>query len=183
MYRSPYTQCYMSEERITQEDLKVLAEYGRTMLSVQLFELALMGLVQVNQPEPPEVVPFDEAWKQVQPLFGMTAGQLRKELKKQASVTDDLLDEIQIAVNTRNKLAHYYLLEFRMRSFSAGGVPREAVEEMVMVRALFQDLNARLEALMHQRAKERGWDLNDLGALTEQDLRRIAAEVESDEQR
>jgi hypothetical protein len=53
----------------------------------------------------------------------------------------------------------------------------------VMVRALFQDLNVRLDALMHQRAKERGWDLNDLGGLTEQDLRRITAEVESDEQR
>jgi hypothetical protein len=173
----------MSEERSTQEDLKVLAEYGRTMLSVQLFDLTLMGLVQINQSEPPEKVPFDEAWKEVQPLFGMTAEQLRKELEKQGNVPDDLLDEIQIAVNTRNKLAHYYLLEFRMRSFSAGGVPREAVEEMVMVRALFRDLNVRLDALMHQRAKERGWDLNDLGGLTEQDLQRITAEVESDEQR
>ena len=173
----------MSEERITQEDLKVLAEYGRTMLSVQLFDLTLMGLVQINQSEPPEKVPFEEAWKEVQPLFGMTAGHLRKELKKQGNVPDGLLDEIQIAVNTRNKLAHYYLLEFRIRSYSAGGVSREAVEEMVMVRALFRDLNVRLYALMHQRAKERSWDLNDLGGLTEQDLRRITAEVESDEQR
>jgi hypothetical protein len=172
----------MSEERITQEDLKVLAEYGRTMLSVQLFELALTGLVQINQPEPPEKVPFEEAWKQVQPILEMTTGQLRKELEKQGRVPEDLLDEIQIAVNTRNKLAHYYLLEFRMRSFSAGGVPREAMEEMVMVRALFQDLNARLEALTHQRAKERGLDRNEVGGLSEQDLRRIAAEVESDEQ-
>jgi hypothetical protein len=154
----------MSEERITQEDLKVLAEYGRTMLSVQLFELTLMGLVQINQPEPPEKVPFEEAWKQVQPIFEMTAGQLRKELEKQGSVPDD------------------YLLEFRMRSFSAVGVPREAMEEMVLVRALFQDLNARLEALTHQRAKERGWNRNELGGLNEENLRRIAAEVESDEQ-
>ena len=173
----------MSEERITQEDLKVLAEYGRTMLSVQLFDLTLMGLVQINQSEPPEKVPFEEAWKEVQPLFGMTAGHLRKELKKQGNVPDDLLDEIQIAVNTRNKLAHYYLLEFRMRSYSAGGVPREAMEEMVMVRALFRDLNVRLDALMHQRAKERGWDRNELGGLSEENLRRIAAEFESDEQR
>ncbi len=172
----------MSEERITQEDLKVLAEYGRTMLSVQLFELTLMGLVQLSQPEPPEKIQFEEAWKQVQPIFEMTAGQLRKKLEEQGSIPADLLDEIQIAVNTRNKLVHYYLLEYRMRSFSAGGVPREAMEEMVMVRALFQDLNARLEALTHQRAKERGWDRNELGGLTEEDLRRIAAEVESDEQ-
>ena len=172
----------MSEERITQEDLKVLAEYGRTMLGIQLFELILMGLVQINQPEPSGKIPLEEAWKQVQPIFEMTAGQLRKELGKQGNVPDDLLDEIQIAVNTRNKLAHYYLLEFRMRSFSAGGVPREAMEEMVIVRALFQDLNARLEALTDQRVKERGWDRNELGGLTEEHLRRIAAEVESDEQ-
>ena len=172
----------MSEERITQEDLKVLAEYGKTMLGIQLFELILMSLVQINQPEPSGKIPLEEAWKQVQPIFEMTAGQLRKELGKQGNVPDDLLDEIQIAVNTRNKLAHYYLLEFRMRSFSAGGVPREAMEEMVMVRALFQDLNVRLEALTHQRAKERGWDRNELGGLTEENLRRIAAEVESDEQ-
>jgi hypothetical protein len=171
----------MSEERITQEDLKVLAEYGRTMLGVQLFELTLMGLVQLSQPEPPEKVPLEEAWKQVQPIFAMTAGQLRKELEKQGSVPDDLLDEIQIAVNARNKLAHYYLLEFRMRSFSVGGVAREATEEMVVARALFQDLNARLEALAHQRAKGRGWDRNELGGLSEENLRRIAAEVESDE--
>jgi len=173
----------MSEERITQEYLKVLAEYGRTMLSVQLFELTLMGLVQINQSEPPEKVPLEEAWKQVQPILDMTAGQLRKELEKQGRVPDDLLDEIQIAANTRNKLAHYYLLEFRMRSFSAGGVPREAMEEMVMARALFQDLNARLEELTHQRAKERGRDRSELGDLTEENLRRIAAEVEFDEQR
>jgi hypothetical protein len=172
----------MGEEHITQVDLKVLAEYGRTMLSVQLFELTLMSLVQINQTEPPEKIPLEEAWKQVQPIFEMTAGQLRKELEKQGSIPDDLLDEIQIAVNTRNKLAHYYLLEFRMRSFSADGVPPEAMEEMVMARALFQDLNARLEALTHQRAKERGWDRNELGGLTEEQLRRIAAEVESDEQ-
>src|SRR5215203_6434912 len=94
----------MSEERITQEDLKVLAEYGRTMLNVQLFELTLMGLVQINQPGPPEKIPLEEAWKQVQPIFDMTAEQLRKELEKQGSIPADLLDEIQIAVNTRNKL-------------------------------------------------------------------------------
>ena len=85
-------------------------------------------------------------------------------------------------MNTRNKLVHYYLLEFRMRSFSAGGVPREAMEEMMMARALFQDLNARLEGLTHQRAKERGWDRNELGGITEENLRKIAAEVEPDEQ-
>lgn len=172
----------MSEERITQEDLKVLAEYGTTMLSVQLFELTLMGLVHLSQPEPPEKIPFEEAWKQVQPIFEMTAEQLRKELEKQDSIPADLLDEIRIAVNTRNKLVHYYLLEFRMRSFSAGGVAREAMDEMVMARALFRDLNARLEALTHQRAKERGWDRNELGGITEENLRRIAAEVEPDEQ-
>ncbi len=68
----------MSEEKVDEKDVRVLAEYGRTMLSVQLFELSLLGLVQINQPEAPEDVSFEEGWKQVEPLFRMTAGQLRK---------------------------------------------------------------------------------------------------------
>ena len=73
----------MSEERITQEDLKVLAEYGRTMLSVQLFELTLMGLVQINQTEPQEDS-VRGSWKQVQPIFEMT-GASQEELKSAVS--------------------------------------------------------------------------------------------------
>ena len=162
IYRNPYTP--LDERRAlytrgSEGASRVRQDYAQC----PALRAYLMSLVQINQTEPPEKIPLEEAWKQVRPIFEMTAGQLRKELEKQGSVPDDLLDEIQIAVNTRNKLAHYYLLEFRMRSFSADGVPPEAMEEMVMVRALFQDLNARLEALTHQRAKERGWDRNEPG--------------------
>jgi hypothetical protein len=152
------------------------------MMSVQLFEQALLGLVQINQPEPPENTEFDEAWRQVEPLFRMTAGQLRKELQKQGVVSDDLLDELQVAVNTRNTLAHNYLLEYRMRTVLGASTSHEAVQEMKTVRDLYQSLTARLDALRHDIAEERGWDLDDLGGLTEEDLKRIMSEVESDEE-
>ena len=172
----------MTDERVTRADQGLFAAYGRTMLSVQLFEMALLGLIQVNQPEPPETTEFDEAWKQVEPMFRMTAGQLRRELQKQGVVPDDLLEEIQAAVNTRNTLAHNYLLKYRMGRAFGTVTPHESVQEMKTVRELYQDLTARLDALTHQRAQERGWDLDDLGGLTEEELRQIMSEVDSDEE-
>jgi len=172
----------MRDEWVTRADQGLFAAYGRTMLSVQLFEMTLLGLVQINQPEPPEVTEFDEAWKQVEPLVRMTAGQLRGELQKQGVVSDDLLEEIHTAVNTRNTLAHKYLLGYRMGRASGAVTPGQAVQEMRTVRGLYQDLTTRLVALTHRIAQERGWDLDDLGSLTEKELQQIMAEVESDEE-
>lgn len=168
----------MSEEKVDKNDLKVLTEYGRTMLSVQLFELNLLGLVQIGQPEAPEDVSFKESWKQVEPLFRMTAGQLRKQLEKQGSIGDDLLEETQTAVNTRNTLAHYFLLEYRMDKFVNTRAHQDAIELLRFARGKFQELGDRLEALTQERAAERGWDLHDMGGLTEEDLRRIMMEDE-----
>lgn len=160
------------EERIDRDDRKVLAEYGRTMLVVQLFELNLLGLVQMNQPEPPKDVQFDEAWKQVEPLFRKTAGQLRKELEKQGSVPDDLLEELQVAVNTRNTLAHYYLLEYRMDKLVNRRARHDAIETLRFARDKFREVGGRLDALTKERAKEQGWDLDEVG-LSEEELRQI----------
>ena len=146
----------MSEESVSRADQGLFAAYGRTMLSVQLFEMALLGLVQINQPELAEDTSFEDGWKQVEPLFRMTAGQLRRELQKQGSVPDALLEEIQTAVNTRNTLAHGYLLEYRISVFSGAATPREAVKGMKAVRGLYQDLNVRLRALTRQRAEGQG---------------------------
>jgi hypothetical protein len=173
----------MSEGSVLRADQGLFAAYGRTMLSVQLYEMTLLGLVQINQPEPPgeDASSAEEIWKQVEPLFRMTAGQLRRELQKQGSLPDALLEEIQTAVNTRNTLAHSYLLEYRISVLSGAVTPREAVEEMKAVRGLYQDLNVRLDALTRQRAEEQGWDLDDLGGLTNENLRRMVAEVEAEE--
>jgi hypothetical protein len=162
------------EERIDRDDRKVLAEYGRTMLAVQLFELNLLGLVQMNQPEPPEDVDFGEAWKQVEPLFRKTAGQLRKELEKQGSVPDDLLEELQVAVNTRNTLAHSFLLTYRMDKLVNRRARHDAIETLRIARGKFREVGGRLDALTSERAKERGWDLDDVG-LSEEEFRQILA--------
>ena len=103
-------------------------------------------------------------------------------MKKQGVVPDELLDEIETAVNTRNTLVHGYLAEYRMRKTLVGTVSSgEIVQELVRVRRRFQDLAALLEVARYEIAKERGWDLDDLGSLTEEDLRRIAAEAETAE--
>lgn len=172
----------MTEERVTPADQGLLAAYGRTMLSVQLFELSLLELVQINQPEPPESMEFDEAWKQVEPLFRMTAGQLKNKLRGQGAVPEELLEEIGTAVDTRNTLAHSYLLEYRVRRVSGAVTPGEAVQEMKQVRGLYRDLTARLDALTYRIAHQRGWDLDDLGGVTEEELLRALAEAEAGEE-
>ena len=54
------------------------------------------------------------------------------------------------------------------------------LEEM---RALFWEHKEDLDALSDEMANERGWDLDDLGGLTEEELWRIALqEDETDEQ-
>lgn len=169
------------EGSIDEQDFEVFIEYGWTMLVVQLFEIALLQLVQMNQPELPEEASFDEGWKRVEPLFRMTAGRLRKELQKQDSVPDDILEEIQTAVNTRNTLAHEYLVSYRFHRNIGHTTPQEIVEELNRIRELFQELSAKLDVLAHRLAEQRGWDLDDLGGLTAEDLRRIASEVEDGE--
>lgn len=171
----------MAGERTTREDQGVFAAYGRTMFSVQLFELALLALVHLNQPELPETAGLDEARKQLEALFGMTAGGLRAELTKQGAVPNELLDEIQTAVNTLNTLAHGYLTEYRMRKTVGTVSSSEVVQELKRVRQRYRDLTTMLDAATYGIAKERGWDLDDLGDLTEEDLRRIAAEAEIEE--
>lgn len=151
------------------------------MFSVQLFELALLALVHISQPDLPEAAGFDEERERLEALFDKTAGQLRRELKKQGAVPEELLDEVETAVNTRNTLVHGYLAEYRMRktlgTVSSGGI----VQALKRVRRRFQDLAALLDVARYQMAKEQGLDLDDLGGLTEEDLRRIAAEAESEE--
>jgi hypothetical protein len=171
----------MAGERTTREDQGVFAAYGRTMFSVQLFELALLALVHIDQPELPESAGFDEAREQLEALFDKTAGLLRHELEKQRTVPDVLLDEIETAVNTRNTLVHGYLAEYRMRKTLGTVSSGEIVQELVRVRRRFQDFAALLDVARYEITKERGWDLDDLGGLTEEDLRRIAAEAETEE--
>lgn len=89
--------------------------------------------------------------------------ELDYQLEKKSSVLHgEAHRKVQTAVNTRNTLAHSYLLEYRMCMALSGATPHEAAQEMKTVRKLYQDLTARLDALRYQKAQERGWDLNDL---------------------
>ena len=101
----------VTEVEITEADRGLLGEYGETMLYVQLFELSLLGLVQAQGPEPAD--PSLEAGLQrVEELFSFTAGRL----KRLAKIEDaDFGEKLAAAVNTRNTLAHSYLVEARVR--------------------------------------------------------------------
>lgn len=138
----------MPELQIDDRDMRVFREYGRTMFFVQSFEFGLQQLLQLQRQIPPDLG-FEEAWAKVEKIFAMTAGQTARRL----DVPDDLAEVLQIAVNTRNTLAHEYLMLFRMdRAINGDGAVENAVSELQEIAGKFQavteSISARSDALL-----------------------------------
>ncbi len=68
-----------------------------------------------------------------------------------------------------------------MDKFVNAEAHQDAIELLQFARGKFQEVRDRLDALTQERASERGWDLNDLGGLTDEDLRRILMEDDPDD--
>jgi hypothetical protein len=158
----------VSDVEFTPADRELLAEYGVTMLHVQLFEFSLLGLVQAGAPEP-EGDSFEAALKRLEDLFALTAGQLRRR----AGVEDpELAGELEAAVNTRNSLAHRYLLDTRM-NLAAGATTHEQERATLGDAARrFDAVRQRLDELTDAAYRERGIDPTP-PAFTEEELRSI----------
>lgn len=157
----------MTGPSVSHDDRRVLLAYGRTMLSVQLFELSLRGLVQ-SETELPEGG-LEEAWAVIEPLFRMTAGQLKNRL---ALEDEDLLEELTTAVSTRNTLAHEYLLLYRMRAALEDRPPGDAVAELEMIADKFDVLTQQLDELTAERDQAEGIDPHAEG-LSLEEARRL----------
>ena len=100
---------------ITQDDWKVFAEYGRTMLAVQSFEFFLMKVVdeQIEEYSPTEATSIEDLYRRIDKLFRLTAGQLKETLKRETEIPEDVLTEVEAVVRHRNHLAHEFLSFYR----------------------------------------------------------------------
>lgn len=107
-----------SESSLTLEDWNVFAEYGRTMLSLQEFELALLGPVAIPPPDfttlPDEErrEKKEEFNRELERMFRMTAGQIKAKIATEYEVPEELLKEITVVVKWRDYLAHYFLRRY-----------------------------------------------------------------------
>lgn len=149
----------MPEEAITDADWEVFAHYGRTMLTVQAFEFTLFQIVQLQDEDFPEAGEFSEVWRDhIEPLLGLTAGQLRGRLR---DIDSDLLAELRAAVDARNFLAHRFIFNYRLAAATGASDHRDAVASLTELQGRFADVNAKLDAIADELIREKGLDPND----------------------
>lgn len=143
------------EEVVTQEDWQVFKEYGRTMFSVQLFEMSLAGVVYSGgSADHKKLHPNPTVLEETMTLFNLTAGQLKAALKKQEDVPEDLLEAVEIAVENRNELVHRYLLNYRAAKLADPQAHHTAIADLREAQECFQALAAWLEELRDRKGLE-----------------------------
>lgn len=147
------------------------------MHAIQLWELSLKGLlIYFDLPEEDdEDATFDDTWETVERTLTTAAGPLRIRLEEQGCAPEGLHEEVETFRERRNEMAHEFFLDYaRTRKSGDPDVHRAALAFLEGMEYLFLEQHAKLDALSDDRAAERGWDPNDLGGLTEEELRRIA---------
>jgi hypothetical protein len=88
-----------------------------------------------------------------------------------------LYEKLELLRNHRNDLAHRFFFDYA-HAHRTGGLEAHtaALGRLEEIGALFWEHKEELDALSDEMANERGWDLDDLGGLTEEELWRIALE-------
>jgi hypothetical protein len=88
-------------EALDEHDYRILARIGYAVARGQLFEHAMLKLVEVQRHD--TTVPLDERWPEVEKwLTKWTAGTIAREL----SVPDEMAADVKEAVARRNVVAH-----------------------------------------------------------------------------
>ena len=140
--------------------LAVLAQYGRTMLAVQQFEVSLALLAHLTSDDLGKMRKVTKRSmlvvirRQIHLFQRASASELRNELK--GRIEADLIDKISRAIKYRDVLAHRYLRE-RVRSdderLFKNGTHDELIRLAVMFSELDQELATVWKALLHQRSE------------------------------
>ncbi len=175
-------------EDFEQEDVRtLLSTYGATMHAVQLWELSLKGLLTYFDlpKDDDDDASFDDIWEAVERTLTTAAGPLKSRLEEQGYAPEGLHEELEIFRKHRNKMAHEFFLDYaRIRRSGDPETLGAALAFLEGMEYLFLEQHAKLDALSDDKAAERGWDPNDLGGLTDEELRRITlGEDESGEDR
>jgi hypothetical protein len=87
----------------------VYGGYGEVMHQLQVLELTLWGFLTSG------IKPgtsLDQGMKKVEKWNGTTIGNLVRGLKSQSHWPDGLVDQLEMAVEIRNYLAHHFLREY-----------------------------------------------------------------------
>jgi hypothetical protein len=150
---APSAAMELPDFHVTPENRELLADYGETMLQVQLFEFELLSLVNA-QTEERESKLSEHLWR-MESLFASTAGQLRRRARIEDPELGGLLEN---TVVLRNRLVHHWLI-FAGLSVRFGRTDLEKERENLRVAARsIQVVRERLQELFDDLLKTGGVD-------------------------
>jgi hypothetical protein len=134
------------------DDLELYCEYGRTMRAAQTFEYTVRQLVSLNDPlQHGEDRPAVEIDAEVDRFFKRPLAKLAK-----LRVEEDFASELEAAVSTRNTLAHHYFITAFLELNVGLASHRDLISTLIEARHRYDDVNARLSAIVDRRHKELG---------------------------
>jgi hypothetical protein len=137
------------------EQFIIYGGYGQVMHQLQGLELTLWGFLARGLKKG---MSLDQGMKKVEKWNGTTIGDVIRGLKSQPHWPDGMTDQLDMALNIRNYLAHHFLREY----FTA--LPSEEIRETAS--QWLADVSVWLEALEEFLEAH----LRSLGVPTYQDL-------------
>jgi hypothetical protein len=152
-------------------DLRVLCLYGRAMLSAQFLELSIFDLAHLERPTP----------KHMEGALRRLEGLLKQPRKDQARglgrISESLRERLIEALEVRNRLAHDFLLEYRLNR-SVTGSSDWAIEILTAATITFDEVAGELDVVAHETRRSKDIETevsNDEEAAVFQSLRSWAA--------
>lgn len=139
-------------DRPSENDWLLYAHYGQIMREAQLFELTIRHLFQLFREGPPR--PDGRRLEdEVEWLFKQPLRQLAQRVG-----TGNLAEDVATAVNTRNTLAHEFLLLAYLSINTGQSSYDEQIGILRLAHRKFVELNASLDFLARKREAELGFD-------------------------
>lgn len=146
----------------------VFAAYGELMLEFQSLELTMYQFLSMRVKQK---TTLDQWNRKVEGWYGTTLGRLYGSVKAQGHLTQSLAEELDGAIETRNYLAHRFLIEWTIVVPSI-----EARDAALEYLAMISDRLTSLEEALADHLRSQGIDVEvELDNLDEEAQREIEA--------
>jgi hypothetical protein len=135
---------------IEHDDIRIFANFGRAMCSAQLLDFTVFQLAHLDKRSPKDM---DRATRQIEGLLKQPTGDQAKTI---SDLDPDLLDDLQLAVSVRNRLAHDFLIRYRVEKVVNRDATAMATAFLTAANAFIGNVRARLDALADERLTAKG---------------------------
>lgn len=133
------------------DDAPVFAAYGRAMLAAQLLEFEVFQLANLVAKTPQQ---FEQAMRKVEARLAAPTSRLAKDV---ATLPGPVRQELLELLEVRHKLAHSFLMEYRIKKFVDGEEATPwAIELLEAAFEMFSDMDKRIEVLTKAEFDARG---------------------------